>query len=121
MLYQSIDSTVMNENILALAKHQQIKHLLLLLVEQFGSEAFAIDMSTPIDTRAIYLQHRESAVVRAYIYTVGQQAERYGVHFEFPNSVEPHENVTLAALVEMLAVHFDVAVIWPLPNQLLNE
>lgn len=106
----------MNENIWALAKHQEIKHLLLLLAEQLGSEAFAIDMATPVDARAIYLQHREDAAVRAYIYTVGQQAERYGVHFEFPNSVEPHENVTLAALVEMLAVHFDVAVIRSLPT-----
>ncbi len=106
----------MNENIWALAKHQQIKHLLLLLVEQLGSEAFAIDTVTPVDARAIYLQHREDAAIRAYVYTVGQQPERYGVHFEFPDSVEPHENVALAALVDMLAVHFDVAVIRPLPG-----
>jgi hypothetical protein len=105
----------MNENIWALAKHQEIKHLLLLLVEQLGGDAFAIDVTTPLDEQAIYLHHRENAAVRAYIYTVGQQPERYGVHFEFPNSVEPHENIALAALVEMLAVHFDVAVIRPLP------
>ena len=106
----------MNENIWALARHQEIKHLLLLLVEQLGDEAFVIDTIIPVDARAIYLQHREDAAVRAYIYTVGQQSEHYGVHFEFPNSVEPHENVALESLVEMLAVHFDVAVIRPLPD-----
>lgn len=106
----------MNENIWALAKHAEIKHLLLLLIEQLGETSFVIDTGTPVATRAIYLQHRDDPAVRAYIYTVGQQPERYGVHFEFPNSVEPHENIELAALVDMLAVHFDIAVIHPLPN-----
>lgn len=106
----------MNENIWALAKHQDIKHLLLLLFEQLGGEAFSIDTETAVDARAIYLRHRSNAAISAYIYTIGQQPQCYGVHFEYPNSVEPHENVTLAALVSMLAVHFDVAVIQPLPK-----
>ena len=105
----------MSENIWALPKHPDIKHLLLLLVDQLGSDAFSIDMKIALDARAIYLQHREDAAVRAYIYTLGQNAGFYGVHLEFLNSMELHENVTHAALVEMLAVHFDVAIIKPLP------
>ena len=106
----------MNENIWTLAKHPDIKHLLLLLVEQLGSDSFLIDTTTPVDARAIYLQHREEAVVRAYVSTIGQRAGRYGVHFEFPNAMEPHENIELPALVDMLAVHFDIPVVKPLPG-----
>jgi len=108
---------MMTDNIWAIAKHPDIKHLLLLLAEQLGSNSFVIDHSIAVDDRAIYLQHREAERVRAYVYTLGQQAERYGVHLEFPESMEPHENVSLASLVAMLSVHFDIAIIHPLPYE----
>jgi len=108
---------MMTENIWAIAKHSDIKHLLLLLTEQLGSDGFVIDHATAVDDRAIYLQHRDAEQVRAYIYTLGQKAGRYGVHLEFPESVEPHENLSLASLVAMLSVHFDIAVIHPLPHE----
>ena len=106
----------MTENIWALAKHAEIKHLLLLLDQQLGLDGFVIDTDTALDDRAIYLCHREDAAVRAYIYTVGQMPNRYGVHLEYPTSMEPHENVSLTSLVAMLAVHFDIPVIHPLPG-----
>ncbi len=106
---------MMTDNIWAIAKHPDIKHLLLLLAEQLGSDSFVIDHAVAVDDRAIYLAHRKAKLVRAYVYTLGQQTGRYGVHLEFPESVEPHENVSLASLVGMLSVHFDIAIIHPLP------
>ncbi|ACO78449.1 hypothetical protein AvCA_22580 [Azotobacter vinelandii CA] len=96
-------------------KHQDIRHVLLLLSEQLGPDAFVIDATTSLDPRAIYLQHREEPGVRAWLYTLGQSPGRYGVHLEYPNSTDTHENVPLAELVAMLAVHFDVPTIQPLP------
>ncbi|MBB3102006.1 hypothetical protein [Azomonas macrocytogenes] len=102
-------------NIWALDKHQDIRHVLLLLHEQLGPDAFVVDATTSLDSRAIYLRHRTDEGVRAWLYTLGQNSGHYGVHLEYPNSTDPHENVPLSALVEMLAVHFDVAIIQPLP------
>jgi hypothetical protein len=106
----------MTHNIWALAKHPGIKHLLLLLSEQLGGTAFIIEHAAPADARAVYLRHRELESVRAYIFTLGQQPGRYGVHLEYPESVVPHENVSLSTIVGMLAVHFDIAVIHSLPH-----
>ncbi|WP_349571356.1 hypothetical protein [Azotobacter salinestris] len=102
-------------NIWALDKHQDIRHVLLLLSEQLGPDAFGIDAMTSLDPRAIYLLHREEPGVRAWLYTLGQSPDRYGVHLEYPNSTDTHENVPLSELVAMLAVHFDVPTIRPLP------
>lgn len=102
-------------NIWALDKHQDIRHVLLLLSEQLGPDAFVIDATTSLDPRAVYLLHREEPGVRAWLYTLGQSPDRYGVHLEYPNSTDTHENVLLSELVAMLAVHFDVPTIRPLP------
>lgn len=106
-----------NPNIWSLPRHPEIRHLLLLLTEQLGEQGFVIDTVTPVDARAIYLLHRDDAAVRAYLYTHAQQPGRYGVHLEYPQSMELHENVALTSLVAMLAVHFDIAVIRPLPHE----
>ncbi len=102
-------------NIWALDKDQSIRHVLLLLSEQLGPDAFVVDATTSANARSVYLWHRTDAGVRVWLHTLGQTEGRYGVHLEYPNSVDLHDNVTLASLVEMLAVHFDVSIIQPLP------
>ncbi|GAB3375511.1 hypothetical protein [Azotobacter armeniacus] len=102
-------------NIWALDKHQDIRHVLLLLSEQLGPGAFIIDAATSLDPRAVYLVHREEAGVRAWLYTLGQNPGHYGVHLEYPHATDTYENLALPELVAMLAVHFDVPTIQPLP------
>lgn len=102
-------------NIWALQKHQDIKFLLLSLQDCFPADSFIIDTDTPVDSRAVFLGHREEPEVRAYLTTIGQEEGRYGVQLEYPkemitaNLIDAYENLTLAALVEMLSVHFDIA------------
>ena len=109
-------------NIWGLERDQSIRHLLLLLVAQLGEGAFEVDLQIPTDSRAIFIRDPQQPALCAYLYTVGQEAGRYGVHLEYPpgssggNLFEAQENVSLAALVEMLAAHFDVAIIAPLPG-----
>lgn len=110
-------------NIWSLEKDQSIRHLLLLLQAQLGDAAFRIDSDTACHHRAIYLCHATEADVRAYLYTLGQSAGRYGVHLEYPGDstaalYDAWENLTLKSLVDILAVHFDIATIRPLPGNL---
>ncbi|MFK4751758.1 MULTISPECIES: hypothetical protein [Oceanospirillaceae] len=108
-------------NIWAMDKDQGIKHLLLLLTEQLGADAFAIDERINTDLRAIYICDLDEPGIRAYLYTLGQTQGRYGVHLEYPESSEVNpvydafENLTLPSLVSILAVHLDVDEIQPLP------
>lgn len=102
-------------NIWALDKHQDIRHVLLLLNEQLGAGAFIIDAVTSQDPRAVYLVHVHETGVRAWLYTLGQSPGRYGVHLEYPNATDTRENLPLTELVAILAVHFDVPTIRPLP------
>ncbi|GGC05543.1 hypothetical protein GCM10011352_34670 [Marinobacterium zhoushanense] len=110
-------------NIWALKKDQSIRHLLLLLVAQLGEGSFVVDDTTPCDERAIFLHHRQDRGIRAYIYTLGQADDRYGVHLEYPptadagNQLEVMENQRFEALVESLAVHFDIPFVEPLPGR----
>lgn len=108
-------------NIWAMEKDQSIKHVLLLLSEQLGRETFAVDERICTDTRALYLCDVIDGEVRAYLYTLGQRPGQYGVHLEYPESSEANpiydafENLSLASLVDILAVHFDIDEIMPLP------
>lgn len=102
-------------NIWALDKHQDIRHVLLLLQAQLGDAAFAVDASTSQDPQAVFLRHPGEAGVHAWLFTLGQAPGRYGVHLEYPNATETYESLALPALVAVLAVHFDVACIAPLP------
>lgn len=101
-------------NIWALEKDQNIKHLLLLLLTEFEADSFVIDIETQTHHCAIYLQHKNYERFRAYLFTVGQEQERYGVHLEFPladsdtNLLESYENLSYKNLVEILSVHLDL-------------
>lgn len=108
-------------NIWALEKDQGIKHLLLMLVEQLGPESFLIDSRINTGDKAVYICHADELGVRAYLYTVGHSAGQYGVHLEYPESSEANpiydafENLSIESLVDILAVHLDIAEIQPLP------
>ena len=106
----------MNPNIWSLEKDLSIKTLLVLLQQEFGEGAFIVDTDTPTDFCAIFIHHLQNPAVRAYLFTVGQQPEYYGVHLEFPlesasaNLLESYENLTLKNLTEMLSVHLDLVI-----------
>lgn len=102
-------------NIWALDKHQDIRHVLLLLIEQLGPDAFSLDATRTADPRTIYLLHNSEPGVRAWLHILGQSEGCYGVHLEYPNAIDIHENLKLPALVATLAAHFDVPVIQALP------
>lgn len=108
-------------NIWSMNKDQSIKHLLLLLTEQLGIDAFHIDERLATDAKAVYIRHRRESDLKAYLYTVGQTNDRYGVHLEYPYSsdaewiYEATENIPLTTLVDILAAHLDVDEITPLP------
>lgn len=108
-------------NIWSLDKHQGIKHLLLLLSEQLGQNAFCVEERIRTDPAAVYIHQPDEPSVRAYLYTLGQASGRYGVHLEYPLSSETNpiydafENLPIAALVDVLAVHLGVTDIRPLP------
>ncbi len=102
-------------NIWAIDKDVSIKHVLLLLYNHLGENAFTLDQEHKAEARAIYLNHPEEPGVRAYLYTIGQEPERYGLHLEYPDSVidanliDAYENLKLVPLLNILAVHFDIS------------
>ncbi|MFC3606476.1 hypothetical protein [Stutzerimonas tarimensis] len=102
-------------NIWALDKHQDIRHVLLLLAEQLGPDAFTLDLEASRDPCAVFLQHRAEQGVRAWLHVLGQAPGRYGLHLEYPATSETFDNLGLSSLVGVLAVHFDVSEIQPLP------
>ncbi|TCK05698.1 hypothetical protein [Marinobacterium mangrovicola] len=109
-------------NIWAMDKDQSIRHLLLLLQTRLGESAFRVDEATDCDRCAVFICHPEDPQLRAYLYTLGQAEERYGLHLEYPPSsasaalFDALEGQSLNAVVDSLAVHFDIPVIEPLPG-----
>ncbi len=103
-------------NIWALDKDQSIKYLLILLEGEFDPSSFKVDCESPTDPCAIYLEHCEEPEMKAYIFTLGQKYEHYGVHLEFPQQhtpislMESYEGLTFKALREILCVHLDLTV-----------
>lgn len=101
-------------NVWSLEKALDIKEVLILLQTDYEKSQFIIENETPTDDCAIYLRHRDFPRFRAYVFTVGQIKERYGVHLEFPkansqtNLMESYENLTYQTLSEILAVHLDL-------------
>ena len=98
-------------------KDASIKQLLVLLQSHLGTGSFLVENSDELHHRAVFLQHCSEPELRAYLYTLGQAADRYAVHLEYPeamtsvNLIDAYENLTLRALVDILAVHFDIALI----------
>lgn len=101
-------------NIWALKKDLDIKYMLLLLSQEFSVDSFVIDTDTQLGDSEIYLNHRQHVAIRAYVFTFGQEVNKYGVHLEFPeesksaNLLETYENLTFKSLAEILSVHLDL-------------
>lgn len=102
-------------NIWALHKDISIKHLLLRLQEHLGAANFIIEEQDPLHDCGIYLQHISEPQVRAYVFTLGQATNRYGVQVEYPPAISagalitPSEDLSLKALIAILAAHLDIA------------
>ena len=100
-------------NIWALDKDLRIKHLLLLLSERLGTQGFAISNEPVLDAMSVRIYKPDEADLSAYLYVHGQDAERYGVHLEYPviaeislsKSIEMQEGLDFEQLVEVLQVH----------------
>ena len=108
----------MNENIWALDKDVEIKHLLLMLVKAFGTESIDIQDRRDGDALAITLCKADEPEIQAYIYRHGQAPNHFGVHLEFPrldainmsDTEIIRENITWERLTEMLGAHFGMEV-----------
>ena len=100
-------------NIWALGKDLSIKHLLLLLTESLGQQSFAIRDEGELDAMSIRIYKPDEIDMSAYLYTYGQDEERYGVHLEYPplaetamsKSIEMQENLDFEQLLAVLQVH----------------
>ncbi|MCC6075774.1 hypothetical protein ACFPTX_07605 [Pseudomonas sp. GCM10022188] len=104
-------------NIWALDKHQDIRHVLLLLTAQLGPDAFVVDTQSQQDARAVYLLHPGDPHLRIWLNTLGQPPEHYGVHVEHldEDTFDNYESLSLVALVDLLAVELGVVEIRQLP------
>jgi hypothetical protein len=102
-------------NVWALNKDPNIKSLLLRLQSHLGSDEFIIEENDDLHPSSVFLHHTNHADYRAFVYTFSQLPNRFGVHLEYPdlatsgNLFEAQENITFKSLVDMLAVHFDIA------------
>lgn len=109
-------------NIWALKKDVSIQHILILLLEQLGSESFVVNEETQTDYCSVIIHHPKDKSLSAFLFTYGQDDDRYGVHLEYPPSLangnlyDALENLTVKSLTEALAVHFDVHQINALPK-----
>lgn len=100
-------------NIWALDKDIRIKHLLLLLSERLGAQCFSISTEAGLDAMAIRIFKSDEPDLSAYLYTYGQDNERYGVHLEYPllaetslsKSIEMQEGLDFEQLVDLLQMH----------------
>lgn len=100
-------------NIWALDKDLSIKHVLLLLSESLGKQSFGIRDESELGAMAISVYKLDEADMSAYIYTYGQDEERYGVHLEYPplaetalsKSIEMQEDLDFEQLLAVLQVH----------------
>ena len=101
-------------NIWALDKDNSIKHLLLLLEQDAGADAFILCDAEQLHPKSIRLGTHEGPAT-AYLYTYGQTEGHYGLHLEYPYNQElntseqedMYEDLTYDAVLKILTVHFD--------------
>lgn len=100
-------------NIWALDKDPSIKHVLLLLADCLGPQGFCIRDEPTLDPMSIWIYKPDETEMSAYLYTYGQEQERYGVHLEYPplpetatsKSIEMQEDLGFEQLLAVLQVH----------------
>jgi hypothetical protein len=104
-----------NINIWALQKDVTIKHLLLLLNQNFGKDVFNIHIEHE-NEKAIRFSKADDNTLSVYVFTYGQETERYGVHLEYPdlketsvnNTLDVYDNVNYQMLCELVQSHLDI-------------
>jgi hypothetical protein len=107
-------------NIWALDKDISIKHLLLLVDGAIPALTYQLDTNDGLDSKAVRLTSNDASV-SVYIYTYGQDHERYGVHLEYPDVAnrntgtspvdplgEEYDNLSFAQLLSILQVQLSL-------------
>ncbi len=105
----------MHANAWSLDKDRSIKCLLITLNQRLGEQAYAISERQQDDFRAIHLHKADDEATVAYVFTYGQEEERYGLHLEYPTLPEQpvpllpeiYENLDIERVIEALAIHFE--------------
>ena len=108
----------MGTNIWALNKDDSIKHLLLLLAQTFGQDAFTLIPASE-DEKAVRLIKTGDHDLSVYIYTYGQIEEHYGVHLEYPDiqetslssTLDIYDNVSYETLCGLVESHLNCRII----------
>lgn len=104
----------MELNIWACEKDISIKHLLLLLREEFSETAYHIIDPQETDAKSVRLGSPDDLGHSIYIYTYGQETNQYGVHLEYTNqddarakdTLEIFDGLSYQNLLDLLKVHF---------------
>ncbi len=108
------------ENVWALRRDKSIRRLLLILREQFGQQAFEIEHDVDTSQFAVFVRHPQERELRAYLFTYGQEPNRYGIHLEYVQAnlvdslYDVFEGLTSRQLADILSSHFNLL---PLPQQ----
>lgn len=82
-------------NIWALDKDISIKHLLLMLSEEYGQGTLDMLETDDDNYRAVRIANLKDSEASLYVFTYGQDEGHYGVHIEYPDLVETAYNNTL--------------------------
>lgn len=95
----------------SVAKDRRIKRLLIDLQAALGPGAVELLPSRLDVDEAVTLCRPGEPALAAFVFVYGQAEGRYGVHLSYPHPdpavAEGGEDLTLARLVELLAIHFD--------------
>lgn len=99
-------------NIWSLDKQNTIRQLLIRLEDEFGKNSFHV--LDPNDTHELSVRIAPpDKSVTLYIYCYGQTSGHYGVHLEFPKTVdtplsqdeEIYEELSIRRLIDMLSLY----------------
>lgn len=98
-------------NVWAINKNIALKVLLIELVHRYGEHTIMLSEAEQ-HFQAIEIFTREQPKLRAYIYTFGQQAGRYGIDLKYPivthNIVGENEDQRLEQILSILESHLEL-------------